>query len=332
MGYEYGCRTRMDVVASRPGDWDWETRAAADRSHGLHRRGQRHAGGLPGAQRRGRQRKITAPHSPVVGLLRLSGGDLPSSEAAAIVLINPDPGRAWGVDPGPLLGQVGGRISAFEDVTPDGAGAVRAGPADHARAAAAAHLPRPGRGVPAGAGPARQGDRPGERAAPEGARRQPGRDRAGRAGAGRRPARDQAGGRRRRRGRGRHLLRRPRPDRRRDQLPRAGRGDWREAPMALIDNDRWGGQFPVSRNARYRYTIEAWRDLFESWRAEVMKKHDAGLDVGLELIEGRALLERTRAGQGRGPERARGAARGARGARRRPRPPAAGHARRRCAR
>ena len=79
--------------------------------------------------------------------------------------------------------------------------------------------------------------------------------------------------------------------------------DWREAPLALLDNDRWGGQFPVTRNARYLYTIEAWRDLFESWRGEVMKKHDAGLDVGLELIEGRALIESTqRAGQGRRPE------------------------------
>jgi starch synthase (maltosyl-transferring) len=67
---------------------------------------------------------------------------------------------------------------------------------------------------------------------------------------------------------------------------------WREAPMAFVDNDRWGGRFPVQRNCRYFYTIEAWRDLFESWRAEVMKKHDAGLDVGLELSEGRGLIER----------------------------------------
>ena len=77
--------------------------------------------------------------------------------------------------------------------------------------------------------------------------------------------------------------------------------DWREAPMAFVDNDRWGGRFPVHRNCRYFYTIEAWRDQFESWRAEVMKKHDAGLDLGLELTEGRALLERTRE-QAKGPD------------------------------
>jgi starch synthase (maltosyl-transferring) len=69
---------------------------------------------------------------------------------------------------------------------------------------------------------------------------------------------------------------------------------WQEAPMAPVDNDRWAGRFPVMRNRRYLYTIEAWRDLFESWRAEVMKKHDAGLNVALELTEGRLLLERTR--------------------------------------
>ena len=52
--------------------------------------------------------------------------------------------------------------------------------------------------------------------------------------------------------------------------------DWREAPMRFVDNDRWAGCFPLTRNSRYRYTVEAWRDLFASWRAEVTKKHDAG--------------------------------------------------------
>jgi starch synthase (maltosyl-transferring) len=68
----------------------------------------------------GPQKKVTAPHSPVVGLLRLSGGDVVSSDDAAIVLINPDPARLQGVDPGPLINQAGGRIGGFQDVTPDG--------------------------------------------------------------------------------------------------------------------------------------------------------------------------------------------------------------------
>ena len=28
--------------------------------------------------------------------------------------------------------------------------------------------------------------------------------------------------------------------------------NWREAPMAFVDNDRWAGRFPVHRNTRYR--------------------------------------------------------------------------------
>ena len=88
---------------------------------------------------------------------------------------------------------------------------------------------------------------------------------------------------------------------------------WRESAMALVENDRWAGRFPVMRNRRYVYTIEAWRDLFESWRAEVMKKHDAGLDVALELTEGRMLRRaHARAGQGRRSEGAESAARAAR--------------------
>ena len=41
----------------------------------------------------------------------------------------------------------------------------------------------------------------------------------------------------------------------------------------------------------WRYTIEAWTDRFESWCEEVEKKSDAGQDISLELIEGRALVE-----------------------------------------
>jgi len=68
---------------------------------------------------------------------------------------------------------------------------------------------------------------------------------------------------------------------------------WTEAPMRLVDNDRWGGVVTLTRNARHRYTIEAWRDAIGSWRAATAKKLTAGISIATELAEGRLLLEAT---------------------------------------
>ena len=69
--------------------------------------------------------------------------------------------------------------------------------------------------------------------------------------------------------------------------------DWQEVPMHPLTNDRWRGVFPLLENARYLYTIIAWKDLFASWRDEVANKQAAGQSLSLELIEGVKLLERT---------------------------------------
>jgi starch synthase (maltosyl-transferring) len=76
-------------------------------------------------------------------------------------------------------------------------------------------------------------------------------------------------------------------------IRRADEEGWREAAMGFFDNDRWRGFALVEENARYLYTIIAWRDLFASWRDEVSKKHAAGVPITLELAEGRNLVERT---------------------------------------
>jgi len=68
---------------------------------------------------------------------------------------------------------------------------------------------------------------------------------------------------------------------------------WREAPMQFVDNDRWAGHFDLTQNARYRYSIGAYLNLFESWRIEVTKKHEAGERIESELLEGRTLVEAT---------------------------------------
>ncbi len=66
--------------------------------------------------------------------------------------------------------------------------------------------------------------------------------------------------------------------------------DWREAEMRFVDNDRWAGEFLLADNCRYRYQVVAFPDRFTAWREGLEKKHAAGQDVSLELLEGRILL------------------------------------------
>ena len=101
MGYEYGCRKAMDVVGSRPGDWAWETAQPRIDLTGFVGEVNRMKAATPALNVEGPQRQVSAPHGPVVGLLRLSGGDVVSSDDAAIVLINPDPGASAGHRSGP---------------------------------------------------------------------------------------------------------------------------------------------------------------------------------------------------------------------------------------
>jgi starch synthase (maltosyl-transferring) len=66
--------------------------------------------------------------------------------------------------------------------------------------------------------------------------------------------------------------------------------EWSEAEMRLVDNDRWSASVLLADNTRYCYTIEAFPDVFQSWREELEKKLAAGLDVASELLEGRAIV------------------------------------------
>jgi starch synthase (maltosyl-transferring) len=73
-----------------------------------------------------------------------------------------------------------------------------------------------------------------------------------------------------------------------------GTDAWREAPMTHVDNDRWRGTFRLDRNTHYEYTVEAWPDAFATWHHDTQAKRDAGQPIGLELIEGRALVAAAR--------------------------------------
>jgi starch synthase (maltosyl-transferring) len=80
---------------------------------------------------------------------------------------------------------------------------------------------------------------------------------------------------------------------------------WVEAPMHPIDAHvngvRWAGEFTVETPGRWQFAIEAWSDLFATWRDELQRKLGAGQhDLAGELSEGAVLLEdaATRAQEG----------------------------------
>jgi starch synthase (maltosyl-transferring) len=65
---------------------------------------------------------------------------------------------------------------------------------------------------------------------------------------------------------------------------------WNEVPMEPIGNDRWQAAFQVTQVGRYRYTIEAWVDHFQSWRVDLRKRVEAGQEVAIELQAGADLI------------------------------------------
>jgi starch synthase (maltosyl-transferring) len=71
---------------------------------------------------------------------------------------------------------------------------------------------------------------------------------------------------------------------------REGADKWSRVPMTLRENDRWTANFAPTKTGRYIYVIEAWTDVFATWRRDLLAKREAGLDVTLEIEEGRKLL------------------------------------------
>ncbi len=287
MGYEYGFAKRLDVVSTRPADWWWEasdprfdltefiaeTNSVKSSSRAL--------------QVEGPQRRITASDGLLVGLLRLDGGDERFADHAALTLINPEPVER-GLDGGPLLAEIGGRFWPLRDVTPELA------PLPLEPGLPVTLQPFEARLFVGEATKAERAKPPSEKTS----------ERRLQALSPHRIAIERVypeldGGR--------HAVKRTVGDvlevradifcdghekiaavvryRRQDQRR------WREVPMRHVDNDRWVGRVPLVENARYIYTIDSWRDLFATWREDLIKKHDAGQAIALELLEGRHLVE-----------------------------------------
>jgi starch synthase (maltosyl-transferring) len=67
-------------------------------------------------------------------------------------------------------------------------------------------------------------------------------------------------------------------------------GAWAETRMQPLGNDRWQAEFPLLTLGRHEYVVVAWHDAFETYRDEIAKKHAAGVDISLELVEGQTLV------------------------------------------
>src|SRR5436309_1737388 len=89
---------------------------------------------------------------------------------------------------------------------------------------------------------------------------------------------------------------------------RLGEEQFRESEMDRIDAHlggvRWAGHFVLDAIGRWEYTIEAWTDVFATWRDELARKVAAGQhDLAGELSEGMLLLERALESSSADPER-----------------------------
>ncbi len=75
---------------------------------------------------------------------------------------------------------------------------------------------------------------------------------------------------------------------------------WREAPMRLLENDRWKGEFAVEEVGIYHYTVEGWINHFKTWQEDLRKKFEAGQSSKADILIGIGYLEATaqRATQG----------------------------------
>ncbi|CAM3689072.1 Alpha-1,4-glucan:maltose-1-phosphate maltosyltransferase [Pseudomonas reidholzensis] len=77
---------------------------------------------------------------------------------------------------------------------------------------------------------------------------------------------------------------------------------WHGVPMQAAGNDLWLAEFTPSELGLHLFSLEAWIDPFATYCHDLEKKYHAGVEVTLELEEGRLLL-------GKGAQRSEGALR-----------------------
>ncbi|MBV9250013.1 MAG: alpha-1,4-glucan--maltose-1-phosphate maltosyltransferase [Acetobacteraceae bacterium] len=66
---------------------------------------------------------------------------------------------------------------------------------------------------------------------------------------------------------------------------------WQRVPMQPTINDRWEASFAPARIGPHYYTVEAWWDVWATFRHDLHAKHAAGQVVSLEIEEGRQMIQ-----------------------------------------
>ncbi|MGC2400799.1 MAG: alpha-1,4-glucan--maltose-1-phosphate maltosyltransferase [Acidobacteriaceae bacterium] len=74
-----------------------------------------------------------------------------------------------------------------------------------------------------------------------------------------------------------------------------GDSTWGTTEMVSLGNDRWRGEFPVTRMGRYRYTLVGEVDHFETWQSDLKKRVDAKQELTVPFATGALLLEQVQA-------------------------------------
>src|SRR5262249_52020319 len=66
--------------------------------------------------------------------------------------------------------------------------------------------------------------------------------------------------------------------------------NWMHERMQPLGNDRWQATIRPTRIGRYVFKIEAWPDVYGTFCRDIEIKRKAGIDIALDVEEGRLLL------------------------------------------
>ena len=276
MGFEYAAVRAMDPKRDTPDDL---ARMASEAPFGLAEHiaaANATRAGEPGLAVAGEHRLLGGPDAPVLAVLRPEGMDARVASRGAIIVVNADLARRRELSPSALAAEA---ADDFVPVVPEGglklgagevavlsaqpAPPVRLAPGDLARSALdAAKQPRVAieavsPSVDGGAFPAKR--IVGELVTVEADVICDGHDVLAAS-----------------------VLWRP-----------ADKTEWHEEHMHPLGNDRWQASFPLRHVGLHEFVVQGWHDAFGTFRDELSKKHAAGVDIRLELEEGRLLIEDT---------------------------------------